>query len=88
MSKDNIIVFAEVEYRPQGLRNHNNAEHEEARLLRKRQGTRLPAEELELAPLPTKKASNVLSKAPGMQVIGNHENDYVNTARIHPTEFV
>jgi hypothetical protein len=74
MSKDNIIEFAEVEYRPRGFRNQDDAKLGSARLLKKRQHTRVmlpdPSKEVELAQLPTREARNVLSKAPGMQVMG------------------
>ena len=81
MSKDNIIEFAEVEYRPRGFRSQDDAKLGSARLLKKRQHTRVttlrdPSEEVELAQLPTREARNVLSKAPGMQVMGKiREND-------------
>jgi 1,2-phenylacetyl-CoA epoxidase PaaB subunit len=71
MSKDNIIEFAEVEYRPRSFRNINDGAKSKAwGLLRKKQHprvTRLSDDSggLEMAQLPTRKGDNVLSKAPG-----------------------
>jgi hypothetical protein len=92
MSKDNIIEFAEVEYRPRGFRNQA-PKFESARLLRKRQHTRVrrpdASEEIEFAHLPTRRR-NVLSKAPQMQVMRKiHESDEVEGAtRVCVTDFV
>jgi predicted ferric reductase len=84
MSKDNIVEFLEVEYRPSGIRNQDDAELESAMLLSKRQRTRvtrLPDDEIELARLPTRGGGNVLSKAPRAQVRGKvHGNDYIENA--------
>lgn len=92
MSKDNIIEFAEVEYRPWDFRNQDDAEFESARLLRKRQHTRVTRlldSGIELTQLPTRETRNVLSKAPGMQVMGRvHGNDHKNAARVRATAFV
>ena len=89
MSKDNIIEFAEVEYRPRGFRNQDDTKFELAlsQKLQNTQVTRLPDHsEVELAQLP----GNVLRKAPRIQVQGRvHEDDYVQSAaRVRATAFV
>jgi hypothetical protein len=94
MSKENIIEFDEVEFRPQGLGTQDDAEP--GRLLRKRpniQVTRMREdnEQVELVQFTTRETRNVLSKAPGMQVIGriDKDNDHVeNATRVRATAFV
>jgi hypothetical protein len=96
MSKDNIIEFAEVEYRPQGLGTTDEAKIQWARRLHKRQNpgvASLPegSEEVELEQLPTRQTKNVLSKAPGMQVMGRvHErsDNFGDGTRVRATAFV
>jgi hypothetical protein len=88
MSKENIIEFDEVEFRPQGLGTQDDAEL--GRLLRKRP-MREDNEEVELVQFTTRKTRNVLSKAPGMQVMGrvDKDNDDVeNATRVRATAFV
>ena len=92
MSKENIIEFDEVEFRPQGLRTQDDAEL--GRLLHKRpniQITRMHKdnEEVELVQFTTRETRNVLSKVPGMQVMGRVDNDHIeNAIRVHATAFV
>lgn len=94
MSKENIIEFDEVEFRPQGLGTQDNAEL--GRLLRKRpniQVTRMRednSDEVELVQFTTRETRNVLSKAPGMQVMGrvDKDNHVENATRVRATTFV
>jgi hypothetical protein len=101
MSKDNIIVFAEVEYRPEGFRDQDDVELQLEKLqkgvtknaLRKRLTGRVKhkSEEVELVKLPTRETRNVLSKAPGMQVIGRaykNDDDIENAPKVDATVFV
>ena len=69
MSKENIIEFDEVEFRPQGLGTQDDAEL--GGVLRKRPNTRVTRmrednEEVELVQLTRRETRNFLSKAPGM----------------------
>ena len=94
MSKENIVEFDEVEFRPQGLGTQDDAEL--GRLLRKRpniQAARMrdDNEEIELVQFTTRETRNVLSKAPGMQVMGrvDKDDDHVeNATRVRATAFV
>jgi hypothetical protein len=89
MSKNNIIEFVEVEYRPRDFRNQAT-KFESARLLRKRQQTRVrqaDAEEIELAHLPTR-GRNVLSKAPRMVMGKIHKSEVESATRVCVTDFV
>ena len=97
MSKDNIIKFAEVEYRPQGLSNQDGAEFKLTGLLRKRPNPRVmrlrdaESEEVELVQLQRRETRNALSKAPGMLAMGRvHENNdrVENSLRARATTFV
>jgi hypothetical protein len=84
MSKDNIIVFAEVEYRPQGDRNRDDAASKSIRLSRKKHArvtTLNYSEEVELTRFSTK-ARNGLGKSESF-----HENDIIENA-VRPTAFV
>ncbi len=86
MSKENIIEFDEVKFCPQGLRTQDDAEL--GGLLRRpnTQVTRMRGdnEEVELVQFTTRETRNVLSKAPGMQVMGRVEN----ATRVRATTFV
>lgn len=94
MSKDNIVEFNEVEFRPRGLGSQDDAEL--GKLIRKRLNkqvirTREDNEEVELVEFTTRGTRNVLSKAPGMQVMGrmDKDNDDVeNASRVRATAFV
>jgi hypothetical protein len=87
MSKDNIIEFVEVEYRPlvsdqaTALQLPQLQKKTPAKVLRKRPSsiTRLRRDEvddIELVTLPTRETGNVSSKVPGMKATGRvFEND-------------
>jgi hypothetical protein len=80
MSKDNLIRFAEVEYRPYG----KGPDPESARP----HPRRLPGSpEIRPARLPTRDR-NVLSKPPGMRVMGTIHRDRFERAETQDTTFV
>jgi hypothetical protein len=94
MSKENIIEFNEVEFRPRGLGTQDEAEL--GKLLRKKPNTQITRmregnEEVELVQFTTRETRNLLSKAPGMQVMGrvDKNNDHVeNATGVRATAFV
>jgi hypothetical protein len=80
MSKDNLIRFVEVEYRP----HEKDSELDPARPRPRRP---LGSPEIEVARLPTRDR-NVLSKAPGMRVMGTIHRADRFAERAQETTFV
>ena len=77
ISRDNIIEFVEVEYRPQGRHDYPRSKY----LLGQKRDTELQ----NLPPRQPESAKNMLSKAVGRDRRGENIE---NTVRVDPVEFV